>query len=157
MAGTRITFGRVDALEALLELLGTSDLLTDVQISDTWQGTAAKAECIYAGPISGSIDQGPMRSAGRTIDDDEFIIPLHVEATKTAGQKTSMLARKRCEQLMNGIRQTVALAKDFAHGVPGMQYATNDSADGPDAEAVTDPAGWVAYGTVRVRVKIRMQ
>jgi hypothetical protein len=155
MAGTRVTFGRVEALVALLDLLRTNDLLANVQIEDSWQGPTAKEECIYAGPITGTIEAGPMRT-GRAIHDDEFVIPLHIEAGKTAKQKTSIDARRRCEQLMSGVRQTVADRPNLAR-LPGMLSILLDSADGPDAEAVTDPAGYLAVGTVRVRAKIRMQ
>lgn len=155
MPGTRTTFGRVGALSALLTLLQASGPLDGLQIVD-WPDSSVQNEYVFLGTLTGAITQGPYFSGAPTVDDDEFIIPVHITAGKTAAQKTSLDARARCEAIMTAVRQTIASAKTLGD-VPGLMYVTNAGADGPDPELLADPVGWVAYGTVRVGVKIRMR
>lgn len=154
MPGTRTTFGRVDALLAVLELLGTAEGLADVKLADSELEPFQNDESVFAGDISGQIDQ-PVSAARRTRDQDEFTIPLHVCAERVAAQEDAIAARRRCEEMMNAIRETIATNAGVP-SIPGLIDLVLTGADGPDPVRNPEPAGWVAYGTVRVRVRIRM-
>lgn len=152
----RRTFGRVDAIAALVDLLSNAEGLDDVKVMDASSGDPVD-EYVYFGDLTGEITQGPFRGPSESmIDDDEFVIPVHVVATRTAAQATSLDARRRAEEFMSAVRQTIATKKKL-EGLDGVMYVTNDGADTPMPQPTADPVGWIGFGTVRVRVKIRMQ
>lgn len=153
---SRPDFGRVDAIVALRDLLSVAPDLDGVQVVDAWPGDSARDECVYFGDISGEITLGPFFASQRTAHDDQFVIPVHITATRTAPQAESLDARRRVEALQSAVLVTIASEKKLDE-VPGVTYATVIGADNPMPQQVEDPVGWVAYATVRVQVRIRMQ
>jgi hypothetical protein len=116
---------RLTVADALVAALRAKPVLSGVQVEYGWPGDRIERECIWLGPITGTL-QLPLMKAGRMYRDDDWTQQVLVDVMMPAATELRE-ATERVEQL--GAVLEGVLADDPTVGVIGITYGSVESKD----------------------------